>query len=273
LPGWGLTSAFTMIRDNRELIRELAVREIREKYIRSVAGLAWLVIYPACLLSVYLIVFGLIFRMRADLTGLGLNVGYTAFLITGYIPWLGAAETLSRAPLAISSNGSLIRQFVFPREILPLKVVLVSLTPQLVLLVLSLGYLLLDSQGRALSLLWLALPVLLFFQFLLLCGLSWIFSATGLYVGDIKEAVKLLVLMGPFLAPVFYSLDQVPAWMGRLLHLNPFTLLINCFRDALLAGRVDHPLSWLLIGPVCLAFFWIGDRVFKRLKPGFGDLL
>ena len=110
--------------------QELAAREIREKYVRSLAGLGWLFIYPICLLMVYLVVFGLIFKMRSVLVGAGENSSYTAYLITGYIPWLGAVETLSRAPQAISANSTLVRQFVFPLEILPLKIVLVSLTPR-----------------------------------------------------------------------------------------------------------------------------------------------
>ncbi len=273
LSGKSLISIFLMIRDNRDLIRGFATREIREKYIQSAAGLLWLILYPACLLSVYLFVFGFIFKMRADMAGLETKLSFTAYLITGYIPWLGAAESLTRAPLAISANSALTRQVVFPLEILPLKVVLVSLTPQLFLLLLSLGYLLLDSGGRVLNLLWLALPLLMLFEFLLLCGLAWILSSVGVYLGDIKEIVKLFVLVGPFLAPIFYSLDQIPPWAGNLLHLNPFTLLVNCFRDALFLGRVGHPLSWVFIGPACLAIFWVGNSVFKRLKPGFGNLL
>ncbi len=268
-----LMRVFGTIRDYRELITGLAAREIREKYVQSMAGLLWLFIYPACLLSVYLVVFGFVFKMRADMLGLDLNMSYTAYLITGYIPWLGAAESLTRAPLAVSSNSALIRQVVFPLEILPVKLVLVSLTPQLVLLVLASVYLLLDSGGRVPNLLWLTLPLLFFLEFMLLCGLVWAISAVGVFLGDIKEVVKLAVLVGPFLAPIFFSPSQLPAWAGGLIHLNPFTLLINCFRDALLYGRVAHPLSWLFVGPLCLACFWAGYGVFKRLRPGFGNLL
>ena len=268
-----LILVFKTIMEYRDLVTGLVIREIREKYIQSMAGLLWLFIYPACLLSVYLIVFGFIFKMRADMLGLDLDLSYTAYLITGYIPWMGAAESLARAPLAISSNSTLIRQVVFPPELLPVKVVLVCLTPQLVLLVLAAVYILLDSGGAALNLLWLTLPLLLFFEFLLLCGLVWVISAVGVFLGDIKEIVKLMVLVGPFMAPVFYSPKQLPPWAGSIIHLNPFTLLINCFRDPLLHGRVAHPLSWVFVAPVCLAFFWAGYSVFKRLKPGFGNLL
>ena len=130
-----------------------------------------------------------------------------------------------------------------------------------------------ESHGLVLNLILLLLPVLLLLEFLLLCGLAWVISGVGVLVGDIKEMVKLFVLVGPFLAPIFYSSNQLPGWAAKLLHFNPFTLLINCFRDCLLHGRMEHPWSWVLLGPVCLAIFWAGYRIFNRLKPGLGDQL
>lgn len=258
---------------NRNLIFGFALREIREKYVRSVAGMLWLVLYPAFLLTIYAVVFGFVFRMRAQMAGLAPGLGFTAYLITGYLAWMSAVDCLGRAPQALSAKAVLIRQVVFPLEVLPAKVALVSLVPQAVLLLLSLPYLILASGGGALSLLWLFLPLLLILQFLLLCGISWALAAVGVLLADVKEIAKLVVLAGPFLAPIFYSTDQLPVWMARLIHLNPFTLLINCFRDALLLGRVTHPLSWIMAAPVCLTVFWLGYLLFCRLRPSFGDQL
>ena len=266
-----LTSIFSVILGNRDLIVGFAFREIREKYVRSVAGMLWLVIYPACLLSIYVVVFGLVFKMRAQLSGPESGLGYTAYLITGYMAWLSAADCLNRAPLALSGNSVLVRQVVFALDVLPVKVVLVSLVPQAVLLLLSLPYLLAASGGTAANLLWLTLPYLLLLEFLLLCGLSWVLAAVGVFLADVKEIARLAVLVGPFLAPIFYTPEQLPTWLGWLIHLNPFTLLINCFRDALFFGRMEHPLSWIFAVPVCLGLFWAGGLLFGQMRPGFGD--
>jgi homopolymeric O-antigen transport system permease protein len=88
-------------------------------------GKFWVIAQPLLMMLVYVFVFSFVFTVRLGVGDNGL--GYTAFLLTGLAPWLAFQEALSRAPTCIIEDRSLVKQIVFPVEILPLKLVLSSL--------------------------------------------------------------------------------------------------------------------------------------------------
>jgi lipopolysaccharide transport system permease protein len=82
-----------------------------------------------------------------------------------------------------------------------------------------------------------------------------------------------LLSMGLFLHPIFYPPSSVPPWLENAFAFSPFSHLIWCFRDALFDGTVVHPWSWL-IAPACgIVGFALGWRIFRTLRPTFGNAL
>jgi lipopolysaccharide transport system permease protein len=65
----------------------------------------------------------------------------------------------------------------------------------------------------------------------------------------------------------------VPAAFNPLLWLNPFTYMVYCYQDALYFGRIAHPVSWVAFGVGSLFVFALGYRLFRRVKPYFGNVL
>src|SRR5262245_49756381 len=103
----------------RQLLWEMTRRDLVERQ----AGLAfpsfWLIGQPLLMMLVYVFVFSVIFRVRLNAEDAGL--GYTAFLLAGLVPWIAFQEALGRASTCFTEARSLIKQIVFPIEILPLK--------------------------------------------------------------------------------------------------------------------------------------------------------
>ena len=96
----------------RELLFNLANREISQRYKQSVLGYAWVILNPLFQLLVLTFVFSTIFKVAS------FNVPYIIFLIVGLLPWNFFAASLSSAANALVNNSSLVTKIYFPREIL-----------------------------------------------------------------------------------------------------------------------------------------------------------
>lgn len=252
------------------LIVALARREIGERYAGQALGLLWSIGHPIFMLGLYVVVFAFVFKVRLG-ESVDLPRDYSTYLLSGLIPWLGIQEALSKTTVAITANHQLVKQVVFPLEVLPVKGVLVALFTQLVATVFLIVYAALFGGGLAWT--YLLLPVLFLIQLLTLLGLGFFLSAVGAYLRDIKDMVQLFAVAGIYLVPVFYLPEWVPPLFKPLLYANPLSYIIWCYQDALYFGRLEHPGAWIVAIFIAVLFFVLGYRTFRRLKVGFGNVL
>jgi lipopolysaccharide transport system permease protein len=199
-------------------------------------------------------------------------LGYVVYVLSGLIPWIALQDALSRGPASITGSANLVKQIVFPSEVLPLKVSLAALTTLAVGLPLTVILACFDGRSSiaGISIL---LPAAIMMHLALSAGLVYAFSAIGVFLKDLKEIVAFILSIGLFLHPILYVPGQVPSWLAHLFTFSPFSHIIWCFRDALVEGRLTRPLSWLVSGLTAVACFAIGWRVFRMLKPTFGNAL
>jgi lipopolysaccharide transport system permease protein len=259
-----------LLRRYRALTVEMARRDLSEQYAGQVFGFIWALVHPIFMILLYVFLFAFVFKVKMGGT-YELPLDYTAYLLAGLIPWLPFLQVLTRSPTALTSQVSLVKQVVFPIEILPAKNVLAGLVPFSVGLTLLVAYV--TATHGAPPVTYLLLPVLVAFQLLAMGGIAFAFAAVGAYLRDLKDFVQMTSLAILYVMPVFYMPEMVPAPMRPLLFLNPFSYPAWCYQDALYFGRFEHPWAWpvFMIGSV-LIFAW-GYRLFRRLKPHFGDVL
>jgi lipopolysaccharide transport system permease protein len=254
----------------RRLIFELARREISDRYAGQSFSRFWTIGHPLILLGTYVFVFGFIFKARmggrADQP-----YDYTSYLLSGLIPWLTFQESMSKAGSLIVANANVVKQVIFPIEVLPVKSVVSTLVTQLVLLG-GLG-LLIVVRYFTLPLTWLLLPLLLVLQILAMVGVSYALSAVGAYFRDTKDVVQVFNVVGIYFLPAIYLPGATPRGFDYLLLLNPFSHLVYCFQDALYFGAIRHPYSWIVLFVLSLASFVSGHRLFRRLSTMFGNVL
>jgi lipopolysaccharide transport system permease protein len=200
-----------------------------------------------------------------------LPLDYMTYLLSGLIPWLSFQESMSKAATAITGNANLVKQVVFPIEILPVKGVLSSFITQIIFTVLLIIYVLF-SHG---SLLWtyVFIPVLFFFQILAMIGVAYILAAIGAYFRDLKDFVQVFSIVGLYLMPLFYLPAMVPSLFKPILYLNPFSYLIWCYQDIFFFGRFEHPWAWGIFIISSLMIFLLGYQLFRKLKVMFGNVL
>ena len=253
----------------RHMIRHLTASQIIQRYRGSLLGLFWTLVQPLLMLGIYSFVFGTIFRPRWMQAG-----GESSFalvLFCGLTAYGFFAESLSRSVSLITGNPNYVKKIIFPLEVLAVTSVLAALAQSLAgFSILLLAQLWL--QGYVPWTAWL-MPLALLPLLLITLAFSWFFAALSVYFRDVENLMGLMLSGLMFLSPVFYSLQAVPEKVRPLFYLNPLTWAVEDLRRVLLWGQgLDWPvwclqllIAWLMLG---LAYAW-----FKRLQPGFADVL
>jgi lipopolysaccharide transport system permease protein len=181
------------------------------------------------------------------------------------------SDVLSRAPGAVSSNASLVKQIVFPSEVLPLRVALASI-PQL-LVGLAVVLVISAIAGRLHPQAIILLPAVLVIYVLTMTGLAYVLAAIGVFVKDVREIVTFAISIGLFLHPVLYSPASTPRWLWPIFYASPASHIVWCFRDVLIEDHIAHPWSWLVASVFAIFVFATGWRFFRMLQPSFGNAL
>lgn len=255
---------------HRDLALQMARREVADRYVGQIFGSFWAIAHPLLVMAVYLFMFAYVFKVRVGGTS-EMPLDYTVYLLSGVVPWLALAEVLNKGPVTVTANASLVKQVVFPIEVLPTKTVLAAAVPQITGLVVLTGYVLFTYHRLPWT--YVLLPIVLTMHLTLMVGLSLTLGALGVFVRDLKDILQVLTLIGIYLMPVLYLPAMVPSIFRPLLYLNPFSYLIWCYQDVCYYGRIEHPVAWIVTPVMAATALLIGARLFQRLKPMFGNAL
>jgi lipopolysaccharide transport system permease protein len=124
----------------------------------------------------------------------------------------------------------------FPREIVPLSYIfasLVDLALASIVLLLMMAYFAVPLPWTAL----LGLPIVLVLT-LLVTAIALLISAVQVRIRDINVALPMILQVLLFTTPTVYSATLVPAAVRQLYWLNPFAVLVESFRNAVVDGIV-----------------------------------
>lgn len=263
-----LWSPFGLFARHHILTWEMTKREIRDRYADQMLGSLWALGHPILLVLVYIVVFKYVFRVGA-LSEAGQD--YTVFLLAGMLPWLSFQDSLSKTTGSLVANARLVKQIVFPIEILPVKTVFACFVNQVIGTVLLVCYLV--ATTGTLSPSFCLLPLLWVFQWLAMLGIGLLFSAIGAYFRDLTNMVLMFGAVGLYTVPVCYPPNLVPSSLRFLLYLNPLSYMIWCYQDLCYHGYMAHPWAWCVFPAGSVVLFYSGFTAFQRLKVHFGSIL
>ncbi len=233
----------------RELLRQLLSKELKIRYRNSVLGFLWSLITPAAMTAVFAVVFGVFLRIDIE--------WYAAFFISGFLVWQFFQNSAQSSLDAIVGNGSLIQKVYFPREVLPLSLVLsqlVHLGLAFVVLVPWLAYV------RGVEVLY-NLPAILLGMVLVAgftAGFSMLVAGANVGFRDLKELTQVLFLLWFYLTPVIIPramIDQVVeepnvARVAEIVvSINPMAWYASWFQQAMYGDVVAAGPETLITGP------------------------
>ena len=252
------------------MIMTMAIRELKARYVGSAFGIFWAVINPLTQVAIYGIVFGLFFKTKPN-PEYGTS-SFFLYLLCGLIPWQFFSQAVGASTGRLVSNSNLIKKSAgFPSEVFPIITILSNVINHLIALVLLL--IILVIFGVTLSPVTLAVFIYLILMVGFTIGISWIFAGINVYMRDMEQIIGVIMTGWFFFTPIFYSSTIVPPKILPLLKLNPMYYVIEGYRYTLIAGRMPPIENFLILLFFSILAFGIGGTVFRRLKPGFAELL
>src|SRR5678815_4952351 len=123
----------------RELFYILSWRDLRVRYKQTAIGVAWAVLRPVLTMAIFTLVFGYLAGFKASS-----GPPYPIVVLSGMVPWLFVATALGEASSSLIGNANLLTKVYFPRIVIPISSIIVSLTDAAIafglLLLMAVGY-------------------------------------------------------------------------------------------------------------------------------------
>lgn len=257
-------SALQLLFHHRRILWATTLHDIRGRYAGTAIGLAWAVLYPLLLLGLYAVVYTMIFKIRlATVT----TFDYVLMIFAGLIPFLGFSEGLGLGVGSVVANKTLIKNTLFPIELIPVKGVLVGSLTMLMGLLLLQGTLWARGTVHPSQML---IPLIFIIQLLFTIGFIWLLSSLNVFFQDLNQMIPVILLFLMLVSPIAYTSDMIPKKLMLLMYPNPLYYLIMIYRECMIVGRI--PVGLLLVFlMISSGIFCLGYYVFSHLKGVFAD--
>lgn len=248
----------------RELLRGLVVRNLKVKYQRSLLGFVWTLVNPLMTVSILVIVFSHVVRIRIP--------DYWAFLLSGYFAWNFMLQTLTTGTWIFAEHSRLTRSVAFPSEILVFSAAASRLLEFVAEISLVLAVLVLvHHHGVPAS--YVLLPLLILFQFVIAIGLLLPIATLSVFYHDVYHALPIALTSLFYLSPVFYPASMVPESARLVYFVNPIAGLLTLYHEVLYRG---HWPSLTLFGATAVQaviVYAIGYAIFHRYATVFAEVV
>jgi lipopolysaccharide transport system permease protein len=240
-------------------------RQFYLRYRQTAVGWTW-AIFPTL---VTLAMAELVFNRVAKVDSCG-DFSYQACTMVALAPWTFFANCLAAGVPSVVQNSQMITKLSFPRSIIPLSMIGVSLVDLAIANAILLGFLIVTGNPIFATMAF--FPMLLLIEVAMVSGVVLLASALNVFARDIKLGLPLLTQLWILITPVMYPLPTDPD-LRRWYLLNPMTGLVESFRDVALRGRLPdlELLAPALIGAGALLV--VGIWYFSVTESRFADAL
>lgn len=253
---------------NRRLILQLAMKDLKDKYLGSYLGILWAIIQPTITILIFWFIFQLAFR-SAPIE----NFPYILWLIAGIVPWFFFSDAVMNATNSIIGNVFLVKNVVFQINLLPIVKILSAMVIHFFFLVFIITMFWL--YGFTPNIYYLQVVYYLAAMFCLILGISWISSALVIFLKDTGQILAMILQLGYWITPILWSINMIPAKYIFLIKLNPMFYIVEGYRNSFIfrSWFWQYPKSTIYFWSVTIILLLIGSFIFKRLRPHFSDVL
>lgn len=215
----------------RELLTQLAKRDIKIRYKQAVMGFAWALFMP-----MMVVLAGLVVRLAvASVGGGSIDRADAGGLIVKGLCWSFFVGSIGFATPSLTGNMALVTKIYFPREVLPIAALgaqAFDSTIGAIAVLLVLPFLGLTVSA---ALLW--APVLLFLLIAFTASAALFLSCANLFFRDVKYIVQVLLTFGIFFTPVLFEPLLLGAKGAQLVMFNPLAPILEGLRLAVVEGN------------------------------------
>lgn len=258
----------TKVWEYRNLINNLAMRDLRSRYKKSLLGWLWSLINPATSLAIYTVVFGVFLNGTAPLAGNGRTTNFALHLFTGLLTWNAFSNGITTAIQSFLAAGGLLSRTYFPPEVPIVAGSLTVLTQTGVELVILLAFMAAIANLGWTTLL--AVPILALLT-LFAFGIGQIVSLLNVRYRDVSYLTALAIQVLFYATPIVYPesiLEDHPV-AQFLIRFNPMTHFVGAMRRALYLLEPPTLLQTSAIVGFTVLSVVVGWTVFAIKAPRF----
>ena len=241
------------------LFEELVQRDFKQKYKRTVLGMAWSVLSPLLNLMVMKVIFTQFFGRNTP--------HYTTYLFAGNVLFSYFRESTKGGMNALLSNKHIFTKINVPKYIFLLSKNVSTLINLCLTMLVFFMFAALDGIRFGWHFIALLYPITCL---VLLCiGMGLILSAMYVFFRDTKYLYDVFLTLLHYASAIFYRVDGYPADVQRVFLLNPVYCAIKYVRTVTIDGVIpDMQLHILLIGYALLTIL-IGGLIYKKKNHKF----
>lgn len=243
----------------REVIKNIVLKELKARYAGSLLGVFWAVISPLLIMGVISFIFTNVIKTDVK--------DFPLFVLSAILPWMCFSASLFDATPSITRNSHLLNQFTICREILPISSVLVNY------IIFCLGcavilpiFIIFKIQILPFLLIF---PCVVFLQFIFTIGISLLLACCNVFFRDTMHILEVMLMFWFWLTPVFYSPEMIPLRFRWISQVNPMNAYITMSRNVLFEARL--PDMHTVLPAVIMAFLslYAGYALFVKYEESF----
>lgn len=250
---------FEKLKKNQFLFEELVKRDFKEKYKRTVLGMAWSILSPLLTLLVMKIVFTQFFGRNTP--------HFTIYLFSGNLVMAFFKESTRGGMNSLMSNAKIFTKINVPKYLFIFSRNVSALVNFLIIMVVYFFFCILDGITFGCHMLSLSYPVVCLVLFNL--GVGMILSAMFVFFRDTQYLYDVFLTLLTYLSAIFYTLDRFSPAVQRMFLLNPVYCYIRYFRLVVIDGVIPSLPYHGLCAFYALAALGLGFLVYKKNNHKF----
>lgn len=248
----------------RELFYFFTWRDIKIKYKQTVLGFLWVILQPLLMMTIFTLFFGRVLSIPSQ------NLPYPVYVFSGLLIWNIFSSGLTSASNSMVNNAGIIKKIYFPRLIVPVSSIMVSIFDFLMAFILFLGILLFYQQPVSWSavIYW---PLAIVFSVIATLGLGCWLAALNVKYRDFRYVIPFLVQILFFLTPIIYPITLLKyPLLQYLLVVSPMYVAVEFFRLPITAIQPDTTFIIISIASN-LILLLVGVIYFRKTEDFFAD--
>lgn len=241
------------------LFEELVKRDFKQKYKRTVLGMAWSVLSPLLTLLVMRLVFTHFFGHTME--------HYTIYLFCGNLVYSFFNESTTQGMGSLMHNASIFTKVNVPKYLFIFSRNIQTLINFGLTLCVFFIFCILDHITFTWKFIMLLYPVVLLLLFNI--GVGMILSALYVFFRDIQYLWSVFTLLLMYMSAIFYSVNSFSPKIQRLFLANPVYVFIKYFRCIVLEASIPSLQFHLLLLLETGLALGLGCLIYKKYNTKF----
>lgn len=252
----------------RELILKLSKNDIKSRYAGSFFGIVWAFVQPI----VTIIVFWFVFQVGFKSSPVD-EIEFILWFIPAYVPWIYFNDSVLSSSNCLYEYSYLVKKIKFRTSVLP--IVKVMSATFIHIFFIGFIWLMYLIYGYSFKLIWLQCIYYTFALFCLEIGIAWIVSSVSVFFKDFSQIVNIVLQIGFWLTPIFWSPENINPKLMPLFKLNPLYYITQGYRDAFITGIGFWQRGYINVyyWSVVTLIFIGGAFTYRRMRPHFADMI